>query len=428
MTLSEVFRIGLYHGYIPQILLAEFLFTRTLHRRKNFWIRLAVGLPVCLVLSVAVPNLISHYLSGLFSMTIFLLSFGLCCLLFSNKAADILYCCVCAQLTQNLSYNIENLICLPFGEKLSTYVWFFISLITMVVVYTVCYLIFSRRKRNSDEINMGGQYVFPIAIVTMLFVYTMQYLFQFYGIDKIWVSRPPLIVCCLFGLCLQYGLLAYKDEREENVKLEYFLRQANRQYEAARSNIDLINMKAHDLKHYIHRVRELSGGGEELQEMEDVVRQYENTVNCGNSTLDVILTDKLYQCRSNDIDFSIIAQGEKLDFMRSADIVSLFSNALDNAIECELRVDEAAKRCIAMKVFRKSAFVSIHVENYCNEPPALENGLPVTTKANRDLHGFGIKSMRYVAEKYGGSLQAGMRGDMFVLDVLIPVPDDRQPA
>lgn len=423
MTLSEIFQIGLYHGYIPQILLAETLFTLNLRRKEHFCLRLLVALPVCLALCVAVPNLIAHYVSGLFSMTIFIISLGLCWLLFANKATDILFCCVCAQLTQNLSYNIENLICLPLEGRLNTVQWLIISVGTMVVVYAVCYRIFSRRRRDGEEINMGGQIVFPVAIVTMLFVYAMQYLFQAYGIDQLWVSRPPLIVCCLFGLSLQYGLLAYKDEREENVKLEYFLQQANRQYEMTRSNIDLINMKAHDLKHYIRRVRELSGSGEELQEMEDVVHQYEMTVRCGNSTLGIILTDKLYQCTAHHIDFSMMVQGEELNFMSSSDIVSLFSNALENAIECELRVEDEEKRCIALNVSRKGGFVCVHIENYCTEQPELKDGLPVTTKADKGLHGFGIKSMRYVVEKYDGSMQAGTRENMFVLNILLPVPD-----
>lgn len=422
MTLAQVFQIGLYHGYIPQILLAEALFTLGLRRRERFWLRLAVALPVYLVLSVAVPNIIAHYVSGLFSLTIFLFSLGLCLFLFANKAADILFCCVCAQLTQNLSYNIENLICLPLDDSLSTPQWLAVSVATMAVVYAVCYHIFSRRRKDGEEINMAGQVVFPVAIVTMLFVYVMQYLFQVYSIDRLWVSRPPLIVCCLFGLSLQYGLLAYQGEREENVKLEYFLRQAGRQYEAARSNIDLINMKAHDLKHYIQRVRELSGSGEELREMEDAVRQYEMTVRCGDPTLDVLLTDKLYQCTSYRINFSIMVQGEELCFMSSSDIVSLFSNALENAIECEQRVEDEAKRCIALNVSRKGGFVCIHVENYCAEQPELKDGLPVTTKADKGLHGFGIKSMRYVAEKYDGAIQAGTRENMFVLNILIPAP------
>lgn len=428
MTASELFRISLYHGYIPQILVAEGLYTATLARRDHFQLRLAVGLPLCCAASVVLPNLIARYVSGMFSLTIFLLTFALCCLLFDNSPTDILYCCVCAQLTQNLSYNIENLICLPFWDRLSDGLWLTISVTTMAVVYVICWLIFSRRKRNSSEINMGGQYVFPIAIVTMLFVYTMQYLFQYYEIDKIWVSRPPLIVCCIFGLCLQYGLLAYRDEREESIKLEYFLQQANRQYAAAQANIDLINMKAHDLKHYIQRVRELSGVGEELREIEETVRQYEENVCCGNTTLDVILTDKLNQCRAAGIDFSFIVQGEELDFVKPSDIVSLVSNALENAIECELKIAEEARRSVAMKVFRKGAFVCIHVENYCVNFPELKDGLPVTTKEDKGVHGFGVKSMRYVTEKYGGSLQFGTQGNMFVLNALLPVPEGAQPA
>ncbi|MBQ4382191.1 MAG: hypothetical protein II794_05600, partial [Oscillospiraceae bacterium] len=109
MTLKEIFSIGLYHGYIPQILLAEALFTLKLRRRDNFPGRLLMGLPVYLVMSVAVPNIVAHYVSGWFSITIFALSLILCCFLFENSFTDILFCCVCAQLTQNLSYNVENL-------------------------------------------------------------------------------------------------------------------------------------------------------------------------------------------------------------------------------------------------------------------------------------------------------------------------------
>ena len=56
-----------------------------------------------------------------------------------------------------------------------------------------------------------------------------------------------------------YGFLAYKDEQAENDRLEYFLRQESRQYEITRHSIDLINMKAHDLKHHLAQMR--AGGG-----------------------------------------------------------------------------------------------------------------------------------------------------------------------
>lgn len=422
MTPAELFSIGLYHGYIPQILIAEAIYTAKLKRKPHFWGRLAVALPIYGVLAICLPNLIAKFSPGWFSITIFTLSLLLCGVLFDNRPADILFCCVCAQLTQNLSYNVENLLYLPFSEKISNLGWFFISVGSMTVIYGICAVFyFTRVKGSVSTEKMAGWYVFPIAVVTMLFVYVMQYLFQVYGIDKLWISRPPLIVCCVFGLGLQFGLLAYRNEQAEKEKLEYFLAQSNKQYELSRTNMELLNMKAHDLKHYIRRVKEISGSADELGELEDIVRQYEKTVKCGNKTLDALLTDKQYQCRANVIDLSLIVQGEELNFVKSADLVSLFANLLDNAIEAQMGESEA-KRYIALKVFRKGSMICIHEENYCTHAPELEDGIPRTTKPDRALHGYGVKSIRYVAEKYAGTVQIGMRENVFVVNILLPLP------
>ena len=50
------------------------------------------------------------------------------------------------------------------------------------------------------------------------------------------------------------------------------------------------------------------------------------------------------------------------------------------------------------------------------------DGLPQTTKPDRKNHGFGVKSMRLVIEKYGGVLTMNARGGTFELDALIPHP------
>ena len=48
--------------------------------------------------------------------------------------------------------------------------------------------------------------------------------------------------------------------------------------------------------------------------------------------------------------------------------------------------------------------------------------LPMTTKGSGDYHGFGLKSVRYVAKKYGGNLTLSATGEKFVVDIIIPVP------
>ena len=52
----------------------------------------------------------------------------------------------------------------------------------------------------------------------------------------------------------------------------------------------------------------------------------------------------------------------------------------------------------------------------------MENGLPVTTKLDEQgFHGFGMKSIRLIAEKYDGSLSVKTQDNVFNLNILLPI-------
>lgn len=69
----------------------------------------------------------------------------------------------------------------------------------------------------------------------------------------------------------------------------------------------------------------------------------------------------------------------------------------------------------------RGGMLCIHVENYCSHPVRFAEGLPVTTKADRQNHGIGVRSIRYIAEKYGGNAVFSAEDNFFRLNVLIPV-------
>ena len=85
------------------------------------------------------------------------------------------------------------------------------------------------------------------------------------------------------------------------------------------------------------------------------------------------------------------------------DICSIFGNALDNAIEYEKKLDQKEKRMIQVSVFSQKEFLIIRIENYCEEELEFKKQLPVTTKAHREFHGYGLKSVRYVTTGLAGS-------------------------
>ena len=191
MDWSAVFSVTVLHGYIPQILLAVALYILRLPRRSRFRLRLCIGLPVCAFLAAVIPNIVAQFTAGLFSILIFLLTFALCCFLFESRWTHILFCCVSAQFTQNLSYNIESLVEMPLGE-ISLWQTGAISVACMALVYLACYMLFARRIK---VIRMDARWVLPMAVATGLFVYVMQFLLQVYGLDGMWVARLPLVAC-----------------------------------------------------------------------------------------------------------------------------------------------------------------------------------------------------------------------------------------
>lgn len=231
-------------------------------------------------------------------------------------------------------------------------------------------------------------------------------------------------VALLYAYHFQIGeTLAHK----ELSAMQSILESQYAQYRMSRDSIDMINRKYHDLKHQIAALRaetDLTVRNQWLDEMEQDIRAYEAQNKTGNSVLDTVLTGKSLQCQNHDIDLTVVADGNCLTFINVMDICTIFGNALDNAIECERKLEDKTKRMIHLTLTHQKQFLLLQVENYCPDMPDFRDGLPATTKQDKENHGFGLKSIRYTARKYGGDTTCRAEGDWFVLKVLIPLPKD----
>lgn len=194
-------------------------------------------------------------------------------------------------------------------------------------------------------------------------------------------------------------------------------------YRNYQTTFDMINVKYHDLKHQIAGLRaEMSE--EQRQEWIDSLEQelesYSPELETGNSVLDTLIAGKMMSCRANNIKVTCVADGNILDFMHVADICTIFGNALDNAIESVSLIEDPEKRLIHLSVSTKKNFVIIQINNYCENQIKLRNGYPVTTKADKSSHGFGLKSIRYTVDKYKGNVTFDVNKNWFELKILIP--------
>lgn len=242
------------------------------------------------------------------------------------------------------------------------------------------------------------------------------------GLDR-WIILFLLQLICIFIMYLQNELFRKSAMKQELDLVHLLLQKEQEQYRLSKENIAIINQKCHDLKHQIRAIRksEVEDKNQYLKEVEDSIGIYEAIVQTGNEVLDTILTEKSLYCKEKGITVSCVADGQLLSFMQTMDLYSLFGNALDNAIEAVEKLTEETMRQIDVLVYRQQNFLVVNIMNPTKEKLMFIEGLPVTTKQDKNFHGFGMRSMQYIVKKYDGFLTASQEDGCFSLKILIPI-------
>ncbi|MBP1562098.1 MAG: sensor histidine kinase [Oscillospiraceae bacterium] len=131
------------------------------------------------------------------------------------------------------------------------------------------------------------------------------------------------------------------------------------------------------------------------------ISRSEVVVDVGNDFVNSILNAKLTLAKSLGIE--VICSVEKeLSGIESADLCNLLGNMLDNAIEAAQRC-ELEKRSIELNISSVGNRLNIAIRNSIIHSVLKENPSLATSKPDKFEHGFGIKTIKTIAEKYGGT-------------------------
>lgn len=315
---------------------------------------------------------------------------------------------------------------------------FWIAAACLLLYYFARGFLFRRLTRNGTY-RMDGKKTVLALCVLLVFLVLSNYQVIFWLLGEggerggaiIPVFRMVVGVSALLLLYLQNSAeLRLEAQRELDIAHQ-LQAQREEQFRVSSENIALINQKCHDLKHQIAALRTIRDRSEidrQVAEMENAVMIYDSAVKTGNAALDIVLTEKSLFCEANGINLTCLIDGRSLNFVEVVDLYTMFGNALDNAIEAVMRETDTHKRIIQAVGYREQGFLLIRVRNYCEQPPVLVDGLPKTTKADDGYHGFGLKSIRSTAEKYGGEIAIETGANFFSLQILLPIPAEAGPG
>lgn len=424
---------------LVQLLVPVALLCCRLPRRPHHVLRGALVLAV--LLAIAVVPLATGAVTGLDTFqafTVFSVALAVFVLLilfvFDVRPWTALFCATAGYTLQNIASGLQILIQMLVTHHANTSLEglpdVLVTFGVPAVVYAAGYYLLVRRVNVKGLIEVENRMMLSMLAVVVIVVIGFDVIIKALALKGALFSLLVMLrfvhpMVCVFVLVAEYELLYAKHADIERAETERLLAERERQYRLSRENIEAINIKCHDIKHQIRHLAD-SGAVVDGAVLADIAREvdvYDSVVETGNEALDTILTEKSLTCSSRGIVLTVMAEGAALDFMAPADIYSLFGNALDNSIEAVRDIPDPERRAITLSVQRRGAMVGVSVENYCPEQPRFSaDGLPLTTKADGMNHGFGVRSMRQIAERYGGSLHAGIQDGVFYLNVLLAGP------
>lgn len=412
------------------------MFMYRFRKRSYFWLRLPAVIALCFLFAWLFPVPVDNpfYLSFTFLM-IFLFGMAMSKVLFKENWLTVAFCGIAGYTTQHMAYELYNLLLVIMdtpssmgfygsAEFTSPFPNLFVAVVyacTYVPVYFLSYIVFAKKLAARESVQLEKAVIFVLAVSILIVDIVLNAIVVYTHIDgaKSYVVVIGIynILCCLLSLYLQFEVSVRKKLEDSLVRVEQMWYQAKSQYEISKENIEMINVKCHDLKHQIRTLQNGAISPEVLRDLENRIQIYDSNVKTGNDALDIILTEKSLLCNKNSITISIMADADKLGFMAKDDIYALFGNILDNAIEALLKV-EADRRMITLNIKMVGDMLVIRESNCYDGEIKFLNGLPQSTKQDAKYHGYGLKSIQYIVDRYDGDLTVKADGGEFSVNIL----------
>lgn len=243
---------------------------------------------------------------------------------------------------------------------------------------------------------------------------------------------PPTIVLILVLSCLLALLSIATLERRLQVEIDlrraqnmqHMLQLRQQQFENTRQSIESVRSKYHDMKNLLLYIDQTSGDREKLrsrvQGMLNEIRPYELALNTGNEAIDILLNDKLAVCRDEGISCTAMVDGDMLSFIDAVDLVTIFGNAMDNAIEACRHLPEGAAKFIHVRTGSRPGFAVLHFSNSYDADHVQhgDDGRLATIKPDHENHGFGLRSIEAAVRRYQGEMSISMAEGEFSMTLL----------
>ena len=286
---------------------------------------------------------------------------------------------------------------------------------------------------DAPDTTMGMQQMFLIFVpILMIFIMSnyisaIEYDFQFEiladkGPAGHFFSHGQMLAMYFLGLASLFCILfSYKKLQQifrlstEISLLEQQEHSLTQYVEEAKTHYDETKSFRHDIRNHIAVVKNLlrSGKLEEavsyMEDMDDMAEKMSFPCSTNNPVVDILVGNKLGIAKGMGIDVDCSLLLPYPCSLRDIDICIVLSNALDNAIQAVKKLDDSIEKYIRVSGRIQGDFLMMEIENSFHGKGAFKKGT-------------GLSNVKKVAEKYGGAMSIETQENVFILHVLLIIP------
>ncbi len=305
------------------------------------------------------------------------------------------------------------------------YIYFGASLLCKFAVFIIIFFVSKKLSKVNPGLPGSLSFLFAIQPVTTIFVIIIVFECT-YKVE----SLPPIlfaltafamILANMVTIVLIYRQKEYMETKAELAVTNERLKNQTAHYEELYRCQNELRIFRHDIKNKLSAITGLlryNKPEEALAALEkeyDFLNQSQNAViNTGNPALDGVLQSKLTLAKGKNIVLNLKTSIAEEIVIPPSELGVIVGNILDNAIEAAEKVNSPDK-CVTAEIIGISGRVSVHTENKTDKTP--DKAFLTTSKKDRTNHGYGLKSVKALAQKYDGDVFICVEDGIFKVSV-----------